>query len=173
MRAIVLVFVLAMSLGGAKGEEEAKMVFGIEEFGLVAAEEGRTTYHVDKWRPVFSINAGNKATHGKWARAEVKFEGEAGVYEVKLTTITEFDGESEYRLLVDGKVVAEFKNPRVDKKGDMKPHEHVWRKIELGKGSRLAVESMVASNGLIPEGDGFAFARGRWKAVEVLVPEKN
>lgn len=138
---------------------------------MLPAEGGRTKYHIDKWRPTFSINAGDKTTHGKFARAKTTFARKSGVYSVKITTITEFDGESQYRLLVDGKVVAEFKNPRVDTKKDMKSFAHVWTKISLKTGSKVAVESAVASNGLIPEGDGFAYARGRWKSLE-FIPAK-
>jgi hypothetical protein len=37
-----------------------------------------------------------------------------------------------------------------------------WKGIELNYADIIRVESNNISNGLIPEGNGFAFARDRW-----------
>lgn len=136
---------------------------------------GEVPYQVpgkEKWRQVLSINAGNPAYRDKFARAERVFEGATGSYDVTITTLTEFDGECVYRILVDGKVVGSFTNPRVGDEGDFKHHKHTWKKVALKQGSKLAIESNTASNDLIPEGDGFAWARGRWSQIELSLSAK-
>lgn len=136
---------------------------------------GEVPYKVppkDAWRQVLSINAGVPAYRDKFARAEKIYEGETGTFDVTIVTLTEFDGECVYRLLVDGKVVGTFTNPRVGEAGDFKEYRHTWKGVELKSGVKLAVESNTASNDLIPEGDGFAWARGRWSQIE-LSPVAN
>ena len=131
---------------------------------------GEVPYKVPKasaWRQVLSINAAKSAYRDKFARAEQVYHGETGTFDITIVTLTEFDGECVYRLRVDKKVIATFTNPRVGKEGDFKPHRHTWKGVKLKSGVRLALESNTASNGLIPEGDGFAWARGRWSQLEL------
>ncbi len=149
------------------------VVFLAREFPKI--DGGEVPYQVpgkEKWMQVLSINAGNPAYRDKFARAERVFDGETGTYDVIITTLTEFDGECVYRILVDGKVVGTFTNPRVGKEGDFKHHKHIWKKITLKQGASLAIESNTASNDLIPEGDGFAWARGRWSQIELILSAK-
>ncbi|MEM1107545.1 MAG: hypothetical protein AAGH99_02540 [Planctomycetota bacterium] len=127
---------------------------------------GEAPYYVDKWRDVLAINAGNVNFRDKWAKATTEFAGDDGTYDVTITTIGEFDGESTYRLYVDGELVGEHQNTAVDKSGDMKPQTHVWKGVAVKKGQTIGVESNPHTNGKIPEGDGTAWARGRWQQLE-------
>ena len=69
-------------------------------------------------------------------------------------------------MLVAGKKVGEATNPETKK--DYQVAKHRFNGIELLIDDTIRVEFNTASNGKIPEGDAFAFARGRWRSVQVL-----
>ncbi|MEM0964587.1 MAG: DUF5060 domain-containing protein [Verrucomicrobiota bacterium] len=139
----------------------------VTDFTIQPAVDGRTIYNANSASDFLAIDASDEDKRGKFARAALIFNGAPGVYDVDITTITEEDGESVYRLLVNGSVVRTFQNPQVDNTGDLQPFVHRWTGIPLQPGNTIAVESATDSNGLIPEGDGFAFARGRWRQLEL------
>ncbi|MEM0915525.1 MAG: hypothetical protein AAGB29_09580 [Planctomycetota bacterium] len=149
----------------ATTQPQALTLAAVEDFPDI--EAGDAPYYVDKWRKALAINAGNANLRDKWAKATTAFDGTAGDYDVTLTTITEFDGECIYRVYVNDELVAEVQNPRVDKDLDMKPHAHALPKITLAPDDTIAVASICHSNDLIPEGDGYAWARGRWTTLEL------
>jgi len=103
---------------------------------------------------------------GKFAAAESEFQGQAGIHDLVLTTLTETDGESSYRLLVAGKKVGEVQNP--ESFSDYGKVTHRFNAIALKSGDAIRVEFNSASNGKMPEGNGFAFSRGRWRSVTIL-----
>lgn len=105
---------------------------------------------------------------GKFAAAESKFKRKAGTYDLILTTLTETDGESSYHVLVAGKSVGEVQNPASGQ--DYKPVRHRFKGVQLNPGDTIRVEFNSASNGKIPEGDAFAFSRGRWQSIAILKP---
>lgn len=96
----------------------------------------------------------------QWAAAEMIFPLEEGTYDVTFTSLLETDGESSYKIFIDGEKVGEFQNMETD--NDYVPYERTWKKVEIKKGSILSVEFISHSNGEVPEGGGFAYARGRW-----------
>jgi len=96
------------------------------------------------------------------------FRGESGTYDVQITTLTETDGESEYELAVNGKVVGVFTNPPSTQ--DYQPVRYVWNNVAINKGDTVRVAFNSASNGKIPEGDGFAFSRGRFTMLTFAAP---
>ncbi len=104
----------------------------------------------------------------KFSAAKHQFSGQPGTYRFTLNTLTETDGECSYRILVDDKLVGEFKNPPTTT--DYQPATFTAADIKLTPGSTITVEFNSASNGKIPEGNGFAYARGRWTG---LVIEKE
>ena len=159
----------SFSVSAHSHAEKAPIIYkAVKDFPKTGGGEvPYTVPNKDAWRQVLSINAGVPAYRDKFARAEKVYDGETGTFDLTIVTLTEFDGECVYRLLVDGEVVATFTNPRVDKEGDFKECRHTWKGIELKSGAKLAVESNTASNDLIPEGDGFAWARGRWTQLEL------
>jgi hypothetical protein len=44
--------------------------------------------------------------------------------------------------------------------------------FSLKAGDEIKVEAIAASNGLIPEDGGYAWSRGRWRAVTLITGEK-
>lgn len=128
--------------------------------------DGFVQGYKDEERQAFAINA---AQHqNKYAAAESTFKGKSGTYDLVLNALTETDGESSYRVFVGGKKVGEATNPETSK--DYKVAPHRFGGIAVKTGDTIRVEFNSASNGKIPEGDGFAFSRGRWRSVQLLKP---
>lgn len=104
---------------------------------------------------------------GKSAAAELTYAGEPGRFNLELTAVGEEDGESTYRLVIDGRALEQKRNhPVPDKRV---PQVHRWGPLDLKTGDRIRVVFAGATNGKIPERDGTAWARGRWRAL-TLVP---
>lgn len=131
---------------------------------------GEAPYYKDGRHRALAINAGNRSLRDKWAKAETTFDGANGIYDITITTLTELDGESTYRLLVNGVEAGSFTNPASQK--DYDPACHTWPGITIAKGDKLAVESKPHTNGKIPERGGTAWARGRWRDLR-LAPSKQ
>jgi hypothetical protein len=134
---------------------------------------GTVPYYKDEARKALAINAAIESYRGEFARAETTFFGNRNMYDVRLTTLAEFDGECTYRVLVNGRAAGAFINISVHEDDDYKPVEAVFRNIKLSANDILAVESNSHSNGLIPEGDGTAWARGRWSQLELIPSGEN
>lgn len=136
---------------------------------------GTVDYYRDNGNGALAIAANIEANRGVFARAKRSFDGATGVYDVTITTMTEYDGESTYRLLVNGVQVATFQNPFVldppDSPLDLQSHTHTWTGISITNGASISVESNADSNDQVSEaGDGnppWAWARGRWSQIEL------
>jgi regulation of enolase protein 1 (concanavalin A-like superfamily) len=131
---------------------------------------GEVPYYNDTANNVLAIDASNVNYRNKFAQAETTFNGEDGTYSVKITTMTEEDGESTYRLHVNSSIVKTFKNPYIGpgSSRDRTTHTHTWTGISLNNGDKIAVSSNTHTNGEIAEGAGTAWSRGRWRSVEFI-----
>ncbi len=132
---------------------------------------GQVPYYKDAPRNALAIDASITANRGKFARASRSFSGVDGTYSVKITTLTEEDGESTFRLLVNGSEVATYQNPRIGPGSplDLEPNTHTWSGIALKNGDQISLESNSHTNGLIPENGGTAWARGRWRMLDLFL----
>ncbi len=135
----------------------------IKHFEVLNA--GEVPYYKHLKESALAINAAIVDYRDKFARATTKFSGASGTYDVSLITLAEFDGECTYRFLVNGKVAGVFKNPPVPVEEDYKRQIVVFKGITINKNDVIAVESNSHTNLLIPEGEGTAWARGRWQRV--------
>ncbi|WP_282079954.1 DUF7594 domain-containing protein [Aquimarina algiphila] len=130
------------------------------------------TLSVTGFSPAYKDNVRNAVAidasqyKDKFAAAESTFDGETGKYDIKLTTLTEIDGESTYRISVDGVRIGEFKNPTTTT--DYAESGTTFKDIEVKKGAKIRVEFNSHTNGNIPEGNGTAFSRGRWTALDFI-----
>ncbi|MEM0964946.1 MAG: DUF5060 domain-containing protein [Verrucomicrobiota bacterium] len=136
--------------------------------------EGEVNYYDDKRYDALGIRPNAVGFDDtKFARASHLFTGQSDEYHVTITTITEEDGESTYRLLINDQVVGTFRNPGAGESGysgDLRPHTYTWSEIAINEGDTVSVESNAHSNDLIPEengANGFAWARGRWRQLEL------
>ncbi|MGJ8639691.1 MAG: PKD domain-containing protein [Opitutaceae bacterium] len=152
--------------GGAN--PESFDYIALNDFTLSPAENGRAVYYEDTSRNALAIDASNAAYQNKFARAEMTFSGRGGSYDVTIKALKEYDGECTYRLYVNGVLVGEKTNDRVSEAEDFDPQDHLFKNISIPAGATVAVESDVASNGLIPEGDAYAWARGRWRSMQIV-----
>ena len=129
--------------------------------------KGEAPFYKDTRSRALAINVGNPNFRDKWAQAETTFTEIAGTYTITITTLTETDGESIYRLLVNGVEAGTFQNPESQK--DYIPIQHTWAGIHLEPGTILSVESKAHTNGKIPERGGTAWARGRWRSLTITL----
>ncbi|WP_040396291.1 CBM96 family carbohydrate-binding protein [Aquimarina agarilytica] len=130
---------------------------------------GFSPAYKDNARKAIAINA---AQHkDKFAAAETSFTGETGTYNVKLNTLAELDGESTYRLNINGKLIGTYKNPETTT--DYAPAGKTFNNISVKKGDKIRVEFSSHTNGKIPENGGTAFSRGRWTGIEFICTEST
>ena len=131
---------------------------------------GAVPYYKDNNNNALAIDASNVNFRNKFAQAETTFGGENGTYSVKIITLTEEDGESTYRLHVNGSIVKTYKNPHIGagSSKDMGANTHTWTGVTLKNGDKISISSNTHTNGEIAEGSGTAWSRGRWRSVEFI-----
>ena len=151
----------------AAGAREPIHWHALTDFPNIKA--GEVPYYKDKWQKALAIDAAKQKYRDKFARAQRTFAGASGTYDVTIVTLAEKDGECTYRLLVNGEEKGSFQNPRVKK--EFEGQWHKWKGIALKKGDTIAIESNTHSNKIIPEGGGFAWARGRWRRLKLAPAE--
>lgn len=143
--------------------EGAISLKAIRDFKTVSGS-GFVPAYKDDGHDALAIDPGQHKD--KFAAAEAKFTGATGAYDVTLTTMTETDGESSYRLLVDGGQVGQFTNPKTTE--DYKPSTKTWKNVSISQGQTVRVEFSTATNSQQTSGH-IPYARGRWTAL-TLVP---
>ncbi len=153
--------------GDTVGEALSYTYLAREHFPLL--DEGDVPYYKDNRNDALAIDARKVEYRNRYARASRTFDGESGISDVTITTLTEEDGESTFRLLVNGTIVRTFVNTHIGAGSDrdMATETHIWKGIELKKGDTISVESIAHTNGEIPEGAGTAWSRGRWRQLEI------
>ena len=128
--------------------------------------DGFVPNYADNQRKALAINAAQYA--GKKSAAEMQYEGNPGTFDLALMTLTETDGESTYEIYVSNKLVGKFQNPIA--KNDYEKVTKVFPNVPLSAGNKIRIVFDAASNKRIPEGDGFACARGRWTGIAIAKP---
>lgn len=124
---------------------------------------GLVPFYVDTKKQALAVDA---RTHkDKFAGAQTVYNGNDGSYTLVVTALAETDGESTYRLFVNGNEIGSVQNPVAEY--DYQPINHSWDNVVLKEGDVIQVHFNSASNGKIPEGDGFAYSRGRWTTLTV------
>ena len=128
--------------------------------------------------PANSANVGEVVlgcggTNGKIqaCAAEEIYTGAAGNYTFKLHAMGEPDGECTYQVFVNGIKVGEKQTTRIY--GTNTPAYTIEvleinsAPVALKNGDVIRVTFNQVSNGLVPEGNDFATARGRWRGIEL------
>lgn len=154
--------IIALSLGSVLSAQEL-VLQAAKDFPVLTVEGFVPAVKKEKSK-VLSVNAGKYK--GKFAAVQGTFNGKTGKYNITINTMKEFDGESTYRVKIDGKLIGEYQNPRTDKDGDFKPAGTTFKKVKVKKGATIQVEFNSHTNGLIPEHNSTAYARGRWSSLE-------
>lgn len=161
---LIALATLCLATTGLSLRAETLVYQAIDDFPSIEAA-GAAPYYKDRGngRNALAIDASIEDNRDIFARASASFTGSGGRYNVTIDALGEIDGEGEYRLLIDGVVVGSATNARVTQ--DWGVQSHVFADIDIPAGAEIAVESNAVTNGLIPEGDITAYARGRWRTV--------
>ncbi len=116
----------------------------------------------------FQINT-VKQPHNEWATAKTIYDGVSGVFNLIFTSLLETDGECYYKVLINGKTVLEYQNPRIHgtENKEYTPYVVGVKNIKLEKGDTIQVDFKSNSNGLVPEKGDFGWARARWKSISI------
>ena len=135
---------------------------------------GFSPAYVDNVRRAVAIDA--SIYRDEFAAATIPFDGPSGTYNLELFTMAESDGESSYRIAINGqRLNGTFTNPRIfgTEIAEYAQYSNVWTNVSLQSGDVIRVEFNSASNDLIPEGAGYAFSRGRWTGLELRCTEND
>ncbi len=132
---------------------------------------GEVPYYRHNGINALAINAAVESYRDKFARATLEFEEASGQYDVTITALGETDGDGEFRFLINGEVIGSGVNEPAD--ADYGQQLHTFENISIPQGALIGVESIAVSNGLIPEGDAYAYARGRWTTLTITEVEEN
>jgi len=117
--------------------------------------------YIHQERQALAINAAKYKN--QYAGAGTIFQGESGVYHLTLHTLLETDGESAYKILINRSPIVQFHN--IPTTEDYKSHTSILEKVSLSHGDTIEVQFNSHSNGKIPEGDAYAYSRGRWTGI--------
>ena len=83
-----------------------------------------------------------------------------------INSMQELDGESTFKLKLNGNLIGQFTNPRIH--GTTTPDYTIYSQqinttpVAIKAGDVIQVEFNNATNGLVPEGTTTATSRGRW-----------
>ena len=127
--------------------------------------DGFAPAYKDDTRHCLAIDASVEAYRTMFAAAQHEFSEASGTYNVTITTLSEIDGESTYRLVVAGQAIGEFQNEYGF--DDFVEQTHTWENVQINTGDTIQVEFNPHTNGDIPEGDGTAWSRGRWTSLYI------
>ena len=128
----------------------------------------KVVYYIDELNGVLAIDASDKNKRNVFANASTIFKGKTGLYKMSFASLAENDGESEYRIKVNGTVIDTILNPEVS--DSFKVINHKLDTIHLYENDIIQIESKAVTNEKIPENNETAWSRGRWNAL-FLIPE--
>lgn len=128
-------------------------------------ETSDAVYYTENKRGTFAINAGKKDQRDKQAKAFTVFKGATGFYTGVLNTVAENDGESTYEIRINNDGLKKVKNPQAPE--SFKNTRLAIGALYLKQGDTITIGSKALTNGSIPEGDETAWARGRWRSLEL------
>jgi hypothetical protein len=123
---------------------------------------------IESSRSGFQINT-ILQPQNEWASAKIIYSGKPGKHNLSLTSLLEIDGESSYQVFVNDKLVLQFENKRIFNTAspDYTPYTVGVKKVDIPANAVIKVYFKSHCNGLVPEGDGFAWARGRWTSLNI------
>lgn len=153
---------------GSSHKEEIKTTYtinAIEDFHSLSVA-GFPKAYIDKNRKAIALNAVEHK--GVYTAINYVFDGESNNYDLQLNTLCELDGESNYRIAINGQPIEGIKtNPIIfgTNQPDYTPASHTWEKIELSTGDTIRVEASSETNGKVPEGEITAYSRGRFTSI--------
>lgn len=169
---IVVVTLLLLATANSHAGNEPLTFSAVDDFTAPKDTERYVPFYREtRNRPPEEQGLAINTVHhaGAWSAAEVVFRGPTGRYRVELEAVAEEDGQSTYLLYVNDRHFGSRHNPLVPVK--RLPFIHAWEAVPLQAGDRIRIVFRGASAGNIPEDDGFAWARGRWRSLTLHAQE--
>ena len=119
--------------------------------------------YIDKDRKALAIDAAQDKFRNRMIGATLNMDTpvETGTYNLHLTVLTEIDGESDYAILIGDKSLATQSAP--ESNSDFSPVILKWDNVSITSKDTITVKASAVTNGKIPECDGTAYSRGRWR----------
>ncbi|MGY6650202.1 hypothetical protein [Wenyingzhuangia sp. IMCC45574] len=162
-------FLLAILLVGCSNINTQKSTItlqAISDFEQVS-QKPYVQFYIHKYKKALAVNAGKHK--GKFAMAKATTSIPKGKYNISVTTLGETDGESHYKVFINDKLIGEKQNKPTTI--DYQEQTLDFGKVKIKEGAVLKIAFSSHTNGKIPEGNGTAFSRGRWKTL-ILTPVK-
>lgn len=124
---------------------------------------------INKGEPVIGCGGANGISRP--IAAEVSYDGVAADVFFSVKAVGEPDGECTYEVFVNDTKVGENQSTRIYGTG-VAPYTYEDLLINeepfsIKKGDVIRITSNQVSNNLVPEGDGYATARGRWVSIDI------
>jgi hypothetical protein len=129
---------------------------------FVLEVDGYAPFYIEEERDGFPGVAINSIQYeDQFGAADHVWQGETGVYNVTIGIRGEFDGEPTYIFQLGNTPHRLTVAPRTELP-ITPPIPHTWRSIPIANGQTIRIVVNNTTNGLLPEGDGTGYARGRW-----------
>ncbi|RKR08090.1 hypothetical protein CLV91_2860 [Maribacter vaceletii] len=139
----------------------------IKDFPIINIP-GYVAPYIDSHRKALAIDASKY--QNMYAASKVELTMPRGLYYLTLKTLKEIDGESSYKLIINGELIKEVSNSDTSK--DYEVQNHSFRNVRLRAINDIQIAFNSHSNGKVPEGNQFAFSRGRWTELKFHCVEK-
>lgn len=162
-----IIFLLAIVILGCskvRQQKEPITLQAINDFEQIE-QKPYVKFYAHKQKKALAVNAGK--FKDQFAIAKSSQVVPKGKYQVTLITLGETDGESSYRIFIDDQLVAEKQNQPTAV--DYQIQNLDFGTINIKKAAKIKVAFSSHTNGNIPEGNGTAYSRGRWKTL-ILSP---
>ncbi|GFD79405.1 hypothetical protein KUL118_22670 [Tenacibaculum sp. KUL118] len=133
---------------------------------------GDVPFYHDRRNDALGIDAREVHYRNVWATSQLKVpekmwgkkvSAQKTFKNVTLVTLGEIDGESSYKVLLNGNEIGSFTNSETPT--DYQENYFDLGSLTLKPGDIIAVQAKAVTNGKIPESGGTAYARGRWRGL--------
>lgn len=159
---LILIINLSLEANSQVSECESFKISAIEDFNP-EEKRGYVPFYKDEKQKALAVNA--VEYKDQFSLASYTFTKEKGKYKIDINTLSEFDGESTYKLFVNGKLVSEVQNNPSDK--DYTVQNFKFGNVNLKPKDTISIAFNSHTNGKIPEGESTAYSRGRWTELEI------
>ncbi|MEM9338521.1 MAG: Ig-like domain-containing protein [Bacteroidota bacterium] len=135
---------------------------GFKSFDVLEVEGFAPSYK-DSSNQAIAVDASQ--FHDVFGAARYTYSGVTGYFDITITSLTESAGESTYKLKIADEYIGTFQNPVAAT--DFEAYTYTFSDVLVRNGNTIQIESNTHSNETVPEGGGFAFSHGRWKAISM------
>jgi hypothetical protein len=154
---------LTLSACGADTPQQSKTLSALKDFEIPAG----VGLYKDKDRQALAINAANPDVRNKMLGAShsIDWLNASANYDITFHYMSEKDGEPRYEFWINDNLVRSTTAVETDLEFEGQVTD--WDAITLSPRDVLTIKSNAVTNGKIPEGDGTAYARGRWNKLDL------